>query len=308
MKDLIIVGAGPAGLAAAIYGIRAGLNLEVIEMFSPGGQVLNTYEVENYPGFADPVQGWELVSAMENQTRRLGAEISNGEVKSITKSEKDNKFDIELSDGQKKEARTVIVACGATHNNLKIPGETEFTGKGVSYCATCDGAFFKEKITAVVGGGDTALEEALFLTRFSSKVYIIHRRDEFRGSKILQDRVLKNEKIEPIYDTIVLSIKGQGNVTSALLKNKKTSEERELKLDGIFIFVGYSPNTKFLPMEILNEKGEVIVDNNMETPVKGLFSAGDMRVGSKRQILMAASDGATAAINVYDYLQEMDYL
>ncbi|MBN2040830.1 MAG: thioredoxin-disulfide reductase [Spirochaetes bacterium] len=305
MKELIIIGAGPAGLTAAIYGIRAGLDVLLIERYSPGGQVINTYEVENYPGFVEPVQGWELMSAMEGQVRRLGVEIINGDVKSIIKNTEENLFNVELTDNHIHKAKAIILACGATHNQLKIPGETELTGKGVSYCATCDGAFFKDKVTAVNGGGDTALEEALFLTKFASKVYLIHRREEFRGAKILQDRVLSNDKIEPIYNSVVKSINGSENVTSLTLKNVKTSEEKELKLDGLFIFIGYSPNTGFLPEEILNERSEVIVNKEMQTSVPGLFAAGDMREDSKRQIVMAAADGATAALEAYNYVNEM---
>jgi thioredoxin reductase (NADPH) len=305
MKDLIIIGAGPAGLSAAIYGIRSGLDLSVIERFSPGGQVMNTYEVENYPGFALPVKGWELMSAMENQAKRLGAEILSGEVKSVVKNEKNNLFKIELAGTETLECKSVILACGCVHEMLNVPGEKDFTGKGVSYCATCDGAFFKDKVTAVVGGGNTALEEAQFLTQFAKRVYFIHRRNEFRGSKILQDRILANKIIEPIYNTIVTSIKGDGKVTSAVLKNKITNEEKNLEVDGVFIFAGYKPSTGFLSKDMLNEKGEILADKNMHTKISGLFAAGDAREDSKRQIVMAAADGATAAISAYEYLREL---
>ncbi|MFH0976696.1 MAG: thioredoxin-disulfide reductase [Spirochaetota bacterium] len=307
MKDLIIIGAGPAGLSAAIYGIRAGLDLLVLERYSPGGQVMNTYEVENYPGFVEPVKGWELMSAMESQARRLGAEIISGDVKSVVKNEKSNSFKTELTSGEILESRSVILACGALHENLHVPGEKEFAGKGVSYCATCDGAFFKDKVTAVVGGGNTALEEALFLTRFASKVYLIHRRKEFRAAKILQDRVLADKKIDPIYDTIIISIKSNDNnkVTSVILKNKLTNEEKSLELDGVFIFAGYKPNTGFLPKDMLNTNGEIFSDRDMHTKISGLFAAGDAREGSKKQIVMACADGATAAMEVYEYLQKL---
>jgi len=302
MKDLIIIGAGPAGLTAAIYGIRAGLDLAVVEKFSPGGQVINTYEVENYPGFVEPVEGWDLMSKMENQAKRLGVEILNGDVSSIEKDESANIFKLKKTDGKILEAKSVIIASGASFRKLNVPGEKEFTGRGVSYCATCDGAFYKEKVTAVIGGGDTALEEAFFLTKFASKVYIIHRRDEFRGAKILQDRVLANEKIVPVYDSVVESINGTMKVDSVTLKNKKTSKETKLDVDGAFIFIGFDPNTSFVPKEVKTEKNEVIVDMAMETPIKGLFAAGDLRIKSKRQIVMAAADGATAAMSAYDYI------
>lgn len=304
MKDLIIIGAGPAGLTSAIYGIRAGLETLVLERFSPGGQVLNTAVVENYPGFAEPVHGWELMTAMENQVKRLGAEIRNGEVSAV---EKGDVFSVVLADRSIVKAKTVIIASGASYKKLDVPGEAELTGKGVSYCATCDGAFYKDRITAVVGGGDTALEEACFLTRFASKVYLIHRRDEFRGAKILQDRVFANNKIEPVYNTVVTSINGKNKVESATLKNKRTGEEKNLQVDGVFLFVGIIANTGYLPEKILNERGEVIVDKNMQTGIPGLFAAGDLREGSRRQIVMAASDGATAALSAYDYIQGIHY-
>ncbi len=308
MKDLIIIGAGPAGLSAAIYGIRAGLDLLVVERLSPGGQVMNTYEVENYPGFVEPVKGWELMSAMENQARRLGSEIIPGDVKTVSRDENKNLFQIELSGGETHECRTAILACGCAHEYLNVPGEKEFTGRGVSYCATCDGAFYKDKITAVVGGGNSALEEAIFLTRFASKVYLIHRRSEFRGSKILQDRILAEKKIEILYNSGITSIKSgeSGKVTSAVLKNNRTGEEKDLKLDGVFIFAGYKPNTGFLSKDILNGKGEIITDGNMATKINGLFAAGDVREGSRRQIVMACADGATAVLSAYDYLQKIN--
>lgn len=300
MKELIIIGAGPAGLSAAIYGVRAGMDICVIERFAPGGQVVNTYEVENYPGFADPVAGWELMGAMEKQAKRLGVEIQNGEIKQILK--KDKAFVLSLSDGKDLTARAVIITSGASYKKLSVPGETELTGRGVSYCATCDGAFFKDKITAVVGGGNTALEEALFLTKFASKVYMIHRRDTFRGNKILQDRLLANDKVHPLYDSVVQEITGNEKVSGIKLKNLKTGNSSLLELDGVFIFTGSSPNTDFIDKTLLNERGEISVDIEMRTHTEGLFAAGDCRSFSKKQIVTAAADGATAAINAYEYI------
>lgn len=304
MKDLIILGAGPAGLAAAIYGMRAGLNLLVIEKFSPGGQVMNTYEVENYPGFVDPVPGWELVSAMENQARRLGAEITSAEIQSLTYDQQSKTFIIAANDGSSMQSKTVIAATGASLKKLGIPGEEHFFGRGVSYCATCDGAFYKERVTAVIGGGDTALEEAHFLTRFASKVYLIHRRNEYRAAKILQDRIASSEKIIPVLDSIPLSIDGDAKVQSITLKNVHTGETSVINVDGVFVFIGYTPNTAYLPGELLNDKGEVIVDMQMRTKIPGLFAAGDLRSESKRQIVMACADGATAALSAYEYVIE----
>lgn len=301
MKDLAIIGAGPAGLAAAIYALRSGLDACVIERFAPGGQVMNTYEVENYPGFAEPVEGWKLMEAMERQTRRLGAEIMSGETTGIEQTTEG--FRIAVAGGDAIEAKSAIIASGAAYKKLNIAGESELTGKGVSYCATCDGAFYKDKICAVLGGGNTALEEALFLTRFASKVYIVHRRSTFRGSKVLADRLLANEKIQPIYDALPVAITGSdGRVTGVEIKNAQTGSMSSLAADGVFIFVGSAPNTGFAPAELLNGDGEVIVNADLETLWPGLFAAGDCRSASKKQIITAAADGATAAMNAYAFL------
>ena len=300
MKDLIIIGGGPAGLTAGIYGIRAGLDLIIIEKISPGGQVVNSYEIENYPGFANPISGWDLMEAMEEQTRRLGAEIISAEVVSVKKDA--GFFMVELSNGEI-QGKSVIVAAGTANRKLNIPGEKEYLGRGVSYCATCDGAFFKEKITVVVGGGDAALEEADFLTRFADKVYLVHRRDQFRGAEILQRRVSNNKKIIPVLNTIVESINGEGKVGSVILKDNGSGETKKLDTDGVFVFVGFDPNSAFLDDRLLNANREIIVDASMQTEIPGLFAAGDIRSGSKRQIVTAAADGATAALNAYEYLK-----
>ncbi|NLV66276.1 MAG: thioredoxin-disulfide reductase [Spirochaetes bacterium] len=302
VKDLIIVGGGPAGLTAAIYGIRAGLSLVLAEKFSPGGQVVNSYEIENYPGFAEPVEGWELMSRMEEQARRLGTEIINGDIISVDKS--GDIFSVKM-DGAVIESRSVIVAAGASHRKLGVPGEKEFMGRGVSYCATCDGAFYKDRITVVIGGGDVALEEAHFLTRFSSRVYLVHRRENFRGADILQKRVLLSDKIVPVYNSVVESVNGNEAVRSVSVKNLVTGKKEIINTDGVFVFIGYDPNTAFLDAELLNGSKEVEVDINMRTKVEGLFAAGDIRSGSKRQIVMACADGATAAMSAYDYLTEL---
>jgi thioredoxin reductase (NADPH) len=302
MKDLIIIGAGPAGLSAAIYGLRSGLDLIMVERLAPGGQVMSTYEVENYPGFVDPVAGWELMSRMENQARRLGAEIVCGDVVSIDRNAAGGVLVLTMADGSSMEARTVIAATGASYRKLKVPGEVEHIGHGVSYCATCDGAFFKDRVCAVIGGGDTALEEAHFLTRFARKVYLIHRRDSLRGAKILQDRIFSNDKIEPVLDTIVESIDGVTKVENLALKNVKTGNQHMLAVEGVFIFVGFVANTNYLPADILDKNREVVTDINMRTNIAGLFAAGDLRSGSKRQIVMAAAEGATAALEAYEYI------
>lgn len=303
MKDTIIIGAGPAGLTAAIYGVRAGLDLAVMEKFSPGGQVINTYEVENYPGFVEPIEGWQLMSSMENQARRLGVEFTSGDVASVKK--EGDVFILTKTDGSTVEAKSVIAATGSSYKHLNIPGEKEYTGKGVSYCATCDGAFYRDKVTAVVGGGNTALEEAMFLTKFASKVYLIHRRDEFRGDKILQDRALAMDKIEPVMSHVVESVNGPEKVSSITIKDVKSGETRDLQVDGFFVFIGFDANTEYVPEELLNEKREVKVDIHMKTSIPGFFAAGDLRSDSKRQIVMAAADGATAAMEAYEYVNNL---
>lgn len=300
MKDLCIIGAGPAGMSAAIYALRAGMDIVILEKFAPGGQIINTYEVENYPGFAEPVMGTELVSAMENQVKRLGAQIENREVITIEKS--DNHFLCRCADDSVVESKSLIVATGSRYKKLDIPGEKEFAGKGVSYCATCDAAFFRGKKVAVIGGGDTALEDASFLTRFVDKLYLVHRRDQFRGSKILQNRVINHPKIEILYDSIPLEIRGDKKVNALVIENKISKKQTTLDLDGVFVFIGYVPVTDMVPGEVKNEWGEVIVDESMKTSVSGLYAAGDIRTSSRRQIVTAAADGANAAMAIYDYL------
>lgn len=299
VKDLIIIGGGPAGLTAGIYGMRAGLDLLLLEKFSPGGQVVNSYEIENYPGFVEPVPGWELMAHMEDQARRLGVPIESSDVSAVSK--EDLLFRVETGSGILS-AKSVIIASGAQSRKLGVPGENEFLGRGVSYCATCDGAFYRDRVTVVIGGGDVALEEAHFLTRFSSRVYLVHRRDSFRGADILQKRVFGEPKIKTVFNTVVESINGEDKVTSVSIKNVFTGEIGKLETDGVFVFVGYDPATSYLDSSLLNEKKEVVVDMNMRTRVEGLFAAGDLRSGSKRQIVMAAADGATAALSAYDFL------
>jgi thioredoxin reductase (NADPH) len=302
MKDLIIIGAGPAGMTAAIYGIRAGLDLILIERLSPGGQVVNTYEVENYPGFIDPIRGWDLVSNMEKQARRLGVEIMSGEVASVRKKSESGAFLVQLEGGGVLEAKSVIAAAGATYRKLDVPGVEEFIGKGVSFCATCDGAFFKDRSIAVIGGGNSALEEVHFLTKFAKKIYLIHRRDRLRADKILQDRIFSSGKIEQYMDSVVESISGNGSVEKLHLKNLKTGRAAALDVNGVFILIGFDANTDFLPDTVISDEKEVIVDMRMKTPLPGLFAAGDIRSGSKRQIVMAAADGATAAMEANEYI------
>ncbi len=304
MKDLLILGAGPAGLSAAIYAVRAGIDCAVLEKLSPGGQVITTYMVENYPGFPEPVPGWDLMSKMEDQARRLGVSIESGEAASLRKDQNTDYYTVELAGGGELQARSVIAATGASFRRLGVPGEEEFLGRGVSVCATCDGPFFKDRDVAVVGGGDVALEEAHFLTRFARRVYLIHRRNEFRGARILQDRTLSSDRVEPVLSSVVNSIDGGMKVEGVTVKDVASGKESTIDVDGVFIFIGYDPNTGYLPAEVLNDRNEIIVDMEMKTPVAGLFAAGDLRSGSKKQIVMAAADGATAALGAYEYLSD----
>ena len=301
INDVIIVGAGPAGFSAAIYGKRAGRNILVLDTSSlTGGQILNTYEIDNYPGMPG-VSGQDLAQSLKAHCDKLGVEFARGRVTSII-----DKGDIKELVTKKAnfEAKTVIIATGATNRKLGCPGEDELSGMGVSYCATCDGAFFKDKEVAVVGGGDVALEDAIYLARFCSKVYLIHRRDEFRGAAVLQEQVKATDKIQIIYDTTVEEIKGIDKVESILIKNKNTDQVSELQLDGVFIAVGNVPNTgaiEGLPKQ--NEAGYIVADETCVTSIKGIFAAGDVRTKQLRQVVTAVADGANAITSIERYLQ-----
>lgn len=301
--DVIIVGGGPSGLSAGIYTSRARLKTLLIEKAGCGGQIAITDHLENYPGFEDGINGFDLSVKMEKQARTFGCEITYGEVVSIQTEEEIKK--IILSDDKEYLTKTVVIASGANFKKLNVPGEKEFTGKGVSYCATCDGPFFREKEIAVIGGGDSALQEALYLTKFVKKVNLIHRRDAFRAAKILQEKVFKEPKINIIYDSVVEEISGTDTVERIKLKNVKNGNISALEVNGIFVFVGWLPNTSFLSnSEIkLNQNGYIITDDNMKTSVNGVFACGDVREKILRQVVTAAGDGATAAISAQHYLE-----
>ncbi len=297
----VVIGGGPAGITACMYLLRAGLKIGWAEKFAPGGQVLNTELIENYPGFPEGIKGYELMSNMEKHLSSFEFDRYTDEVKGITYSYKENI--VKLGE-QEVKSKTVIICTGASHRKLGIPGEEEFTGKGVSYCALCDGMFFKDQVVACVGGGNTALEESLYLSKIASKVYLIHRRDEFRGYKIYQEKVLNNPKIEVVFDTVVDEIKGTESVEEVLITNKKTMERSSLKVNGIFIFVGISPNTQFLPKDIdVDSQGFIITDTEMRTNLPGIFAAGDVRSKNCRQVVTATGDGAQAAHSAYLFLQ-----
>lgn len=307
MKDaqLIIVGAGPAGLTAALYAARSGLDALVLERLSPGGQVLLTDRVENYPGFPDGITGYELVEKFAQQVRKFSVKEENGEVDSLVR-EQDGTITLNLAGGRSLSADAVIVATGARYRRLGVPGEEELTGKGVSYCATCDGPFYRDQEIVVVGGGDSAVQEALFLTSFAKKIYLVHRRDTLRASKILQDRALSHPKIEPVWDTVVERIEGKTVVDGIVTKNVKTGASSRLDVQGVFIFVGISPNTGFLGSDIQKDpQGFVMTDEHMRSSVPGVFAAGDCRSKMLRQIVTATADGAVAVYSAERYLSSL---
>lgn len=302
--DLVIIGAGPAGLTAAIYAGRARLDTLIFEMMMPGGQAVITEVIENYPGTGN-VGGAELTAKMVEQAKAFGAAI---ETATVTGVEVEGER-LVLSAGKSScEARAVIVASGTGYRKLGVPGEEELAGRGVSYCATCDGPFYREQEIAVVGGGDSALQEALHLTHFAKKIYLIHRRDEFRAVPVLVERVRAHEKIECICGNVVTRINGADGVESLELESKETGERRALPVAGVFLFVGLEPRTDFLRGVLkLNEQGFIVTDDHMRTSVKGVLAAGDCREKLLRQVSTAVGDGATAAVVAQRYIEEGEW-
>jgi len=299
--DVIIIGGGPGGLTAGLYTSRDRLSTLLIESALFGGQMTTTEVIENYPGFPQGVTGDELSRLMEEQAKRFGMETVTEEVVKVTL-EGDMKVVQTYESTYRCEA--LIICTGTEYRKLGVPGEKEFAGKGVSYCATCDGAFFQDSQIFVVGGGDSALTEALFLTKFAKELTIIHRRDALRGTKIYQERVFANPKIKMLWNSVVKEIKGDKIVRSILVKNVKTGEVTELKTEGVFLFVGFSPRTQFLKgLIILDEAGYIITNEDCQTSVKGVFAAGDCRKRLLRQIATAVGDGATAAFAAEKYLE-----
>lgn len=299
IRDLIIIGAGPAGLAAAIYGTRAGfVTLVMEETGIGGGQVLTTYEVDNYPGLPG-ISGFDLGMKFREHAQNAGAEFADVKVTGIT-DEGEHKI-VHTQEGDYC-AKAVIAATGASHNHLNVPGEEELAGMGVSYCATCDGAFFKDKIATVVGGGDVAVEDAIFLARACSKVYLVHRRESLRAAKSLQDKLFSLQNVEIIWESTVEEIYGDGAVEGIRIRNVITGDIRELSTDGVFIAVGTHPNTEaFQGLLSMDEKGYIIAGEDGKTNVNGVFAAGDVRTKRQRQIITAAADGANAVDSVQEY-------
>ena len=301
MYDTIIIGAGPAGMTAALYAARSNLKVALIEGGLPGGQMNNTSDIENYPGYAN-ISGPELAEKMFEPLENLGVEHLYGFVKNI-----ENHGDVKkiITDDQEFETRTVIVATGSKHRLLGVPGEEELNSRGVSYCAVCDGAFFRDQDLLVVGGGDSAVEEAIFLTQFAKSVTIVHRRDELRAQKVLQDRAFANEKINFIWDSVVKEIKGENRVESVEIENVKTNQVTEHAFGGVFIYVGLDPVSNFTKdLQIQDESGWIVTDIHMKTAVDGIFAVGDVRQKDLRQVTTAVGDGAIAGQEAYKYITE----
>ncbi|MDP2173650.1 MAG: thioredoxin-disulfide reductase [Candidatus Cloacimonadaceae bacterium] len=300
--DVIIIGAGPAGLSAALYSARGGLKTGIFEKAIVGGQITVTNEVENYPGFEEPLSGFDLTDKMRRQAERFGAHFIDEEVTAIGL---EGLCKIIATHENKYRAKSIVICTGAHPRLLNVPGEEAFIGRGVSYCATCDGALYRDKIVAVIGGGDSAIEEGIFLTRFAKKVYVIHRRDELRAQKIIQERALKNPKIEFIWDSVLQEIRGEKTVQELEIYNLKKEEISLIKVDGVFIYVGILPNNDLLESRInLDSSGFVLTDEFMQTNVPGIYAAGDIRHTVLRQVVTAASDGAIAAWSAEKWIIE----
>lgn len=297
MYDVIIIGAGPAGLTAAIYLGRAGKKLLILEKNVYGGQIVNSKEVENYPAISK-ISGFEFSNNLYNQAKNFGAELKYETVVNLTK-------DKEVTTNRGKyQAKSIIIATGLSNRTLEIDGVDSFIGRGISYCATCDGNFFKDKVVAVVGGGNTALEDAIFLSNICKKVYIVHRRTTFRGEKILQDILNKKENVEFVFNSNVVKINGNELLESIIINTN--NEERELQIDGLFLAIGQIPNNSYIDIIDLDEKGYAIANEDCKTNIDGIYVAGDFRTKKVRQLVTAASDGTTAAINAIEYIERSD--
>jgi len=304
MENLIIIGSGPAGFTAGIYAGRAQLEPLLITGTAVGGQMALTPEIENYPGFPEGISGQELTQLMQQQAERFGTRVQMDEVTAVELS--NHPFKV-VTYGEEYETKALIIATGTSPRKLGVPGEAEFTGRGVSYCATCDGFFYQGRKVVVVGGGDAAIEEAIFLTKFASRVYVVHRRNRLRAEKIFQERAFRNEKIEFVWDSVVTEIVGDGKVTGVRLKNVKTEEGSVLETDGVFIYVGAIPNTGFLEGQLeLDDRGYIVTDRQCHTSVPGVFAAGDVQERVLKQVATAVGSGAMAAMEAEKFIAELE--
>jgi len=302
--DIIIIGGGPAGLTAGLYSGRARRRTLMLEKAAVGGQAATTDHIENYPGFPDGVGGFELTQQMRSQAERFDVEIR--EITAVDSIEADGDDRLVVTESETFRSRAVIIASGAEPSTLGIPGEAELRGRGVSYCATCDGAFYRDLEVAVVGGGDSAIEEAVFLTKFASKVYVIHRRDELRAARILQERAFENPKIEIVWDSHLKKILGEGKVEEIVIENKNTHERKSIMLAGVFIYIGTVPNTTFCAGSIsLDDRDYLVTDEKLETSMPGVFAAGDCRANLLKQVAVAVGEGALAAVEADKYIEEL---
>jgi thioredoxin reductase (NADPH) len=298
--DVVIIGGGPAGLSAGIYTARARLDSLLMERGAVGGQILNTEWVENYPGFPEGVSGFDLTQSMHQQATKFGLETLIAEVTGVRIAAKEKVVKTTQGDFT---ARAIIVASGSERQKLGVPGEAEYTGKGVSYCATCDGAFFRDKAVAVVGGGNAAMTEALELVKFASQITVIHRRDELRATKILQEKAFAEPKIKVLWDSVVEEIMGETFVNKVRVRNVKSKKESTLDVSGVFMSIGFRPNTGFLNgILALDDTGAIVANEKMEASVPGVYAVGDIRSNSIRQVISAAGDGAIAAVNAEKYI------
>jgi len=302
VHNMIIIGSGPAGLTAALYASRANLEPVVYTGMLLGGQVAQTYSVENYPGFPEGIGGTELVEAFHKQAERFGTRVEFDNVTELDLSERPFKV---TTYGGEHYAETLVLTTGANPRKLDIPGEEEFTGRGVSYCGTCDGHFFTDKDVVVIGGGDSAMEEGLFLTRYANSVTVIHRRDELRAGKLMQERAFNNPKVSFIWDTVITEIVGDGVVQKVKLHNRKTGEDSEMTTDGVFVFIGHIPNTDLFKGQLdMDENDYLIVDKYMQTNIPGVYAAGEVADSHFRQVITSAGMGAAAAMQAIRFLEE----
>ena len=303
-KELLIIGAGPAGLGAAIYAYRAGIDFSIADKYMAGGQIITTDEIDNYPGFYEEISGYDLMQNIISHVKKFGVQINEFcEITAINKSKDNEKKFICTSEEFEFNVNAVIFATGASPKRLGVEGEDALIGKGISFCATCDGALLKNKTVAVVGGGNSAIEEALFLTKFADKVYLIHRRDELRAVKVIQEKAFANKKMAFILSSEIIKFIGKDRIEEIVLKNKKTDKVKNLKIDGVFEYVGINPNSLLLDgLADFDEFGYIIADKNLQTSVTGIFTAGDIRNSVLKQVITAVADGALAATSAEKFL------